>query len=97
MKVKASIKKLCEACRIVKRRGKLYVVCKDNPKVKLALDDAWMPRNEPQHRSGWRMPPPRPPRPEVLLPHHRPLTCSTSSGRESILMRRQKFHLQHQQ
>jgi large subunit ribosomal protein L36 len=33
MKVKASIKKLCEACRIVKRRGRLYVVCKDNPKV----------------------------------------------------------------
>ena len=33
MKVKASIKKLCEACRIVKRRGRLYVVCKENPKV----------------------------------------------------------------
>ncbi|KAI7839823.1 hypothetical protein COHA_006444 [Chlorella ohadii] len=34
MKVKASIKKLCEACRIVKRRGRLYVICKDNPKHK---------------------------------------------------------------
>lgn len=33
MKVKASIKKLCEACRIVKRRGRLYVICKENPKV----------------------------------------------------------------
>lgn len=34
MKVRASIKKLCEACRIVKRRGRLYVVCKENPKHK---------------------------------------------------------------
>lgn len=33
MKVKSSIRKLCEACRIVKRRGRLYVVCKDNKKV----------------------------------------------------------------
>lgn len=35
MKVKASIKRLCEACRIVKRRGRLYVVCKENRKVRL--------------------------------------------------------------
>lgn len=33
MKVKASIKRLCEACRIVKRRGRLYVICSANPKV----------------------------------------------------------------
>lgn len=36
MKVRASIKRLCEACRIVKRRGKLFVVCKDNRKVRQA-------------------------------------------------------------
>ncbi|KAL4421165.1 hypothetical protein ABPG77_003348 [Micractinium sp. CCAP 211/92] len=34
MKVRASIKKLCEACRIVKRRGRLFVICKENPKHK---------------------------------------------------------------
>ncbi|KAL4522662.1 hypothetical protein Ndes2526B_g00993 [Nannochloris sp. 'desiccata'] len=34
MKVKASIKKLCDACKIVRRRGRLYVVCKENPKHK---------------------------------------------------------------
>lgn len=34
MKVRASIKRLCEACRIVKRRGKLFVVCKENRKVR---------------------------------------------------------------
>ena len=32
MKVKASIKKRSEDCKIVKRKGKLYVICKKNPK-----------------------------------------------------------------
>ena len=31
MKVKASIKKRSEDCKIVKRKGKLYVICKKNP------------------------------------------------------------------
>eukprot|EP00890_Picochlorum_soloecismus_P004532 jgi/Picsp_1/507/NSC_00505-R1_ribosomal protein l36 len=34
MKVRASVKKLCDACRIVRRRGRLYVVCKENKKHK---------------------------------------------------------------
>ena len=34
MKVKASIKKRSEDCKIVKRKGKLYVICKKNPKFK---------------------------------------------------------------
>jgi ribosomal protein L36 len=34
MKVRTSIKRLCEACRIVKRRGRLYVVCTKVPKHK---------------------------------------------------------------
>ena len=33
MKVRASIKKRCDKCKIVKRRGKLYVIC-ENPKHK---------------------------------------------------------------
>ncbi|MCH7541229.1 50S ribosomal protein L36 [Patescibacteria group bacterium] len=33
MKVKASIKKRCTNCQIVKRRGRLYVIC-DNPRHK---------------------------------------------------------------
>ena len=33
MKVRASVRKLCDACRFVRRRGRLYVVCKDNKKV----------------------------------------------------------------
>ena len=31
MKVKASIKKRSEDCKIVKRKGRLYVICKKNP------------------------------------------------------------------
>jgi len=33
MKVRASVKKMCDRCKIVKRRGKLYVICA-NPKHK---------------------------------------------------------------
>ncbi|MDH4330926.1 MAG: 50S ribosomal protein L36 [Candidatus Moranbacteria bacterium] len=33
MKVKASIKKICAQCKIVRRRGTLYVIC-SNPKHK---------------------------------------------------------------
>ena len=35
MKVKATIKKRSEDCKIVKRKGKLYVICKKNPKFKM--------------------------------------------------------------
>ncbi len=33
MKVKASVKKICDKCKIVKRKGILRVIC-DNPKHK---------------------------------------------------------------
>ncbi|MCE2406009.1 MAG: 50S ribosomal protein L36 [Pseudomonadales bacterium] len=33
MKVRASIKKMCRNCKIVRRRGVLYVIC-DDPKHK---------------------------------------------------------------
>lgn len=34
MKVRASVKKICEHCRIVRRKGKIYVVCKRSVKHK---------------------------------------------------------------
>mmetsp|Transcript_29636 Transcript_29636/g.49809 ORF Transcript_29636/g.49809 Transcript_29636/m.49809 type:complete len:112 (+) Transcript_29636:168-503(+) len=34
MKVKSSLRKLCDLCRFVRRRRKLYVVCSSNPKHK---------------------------------------------------------------
>ncbi|MDP4219485.1 MAG: 50S ribosomal protein L36 [bacterium] len=34
MKVQASVKKRCEHCKIVVRRGVVRVICKTNPKHK---------------------------------------------------------------
>ena len=34
MKVRASVKKRSEECKIVKRKGRLYVINKNNPKFK---------------------------------------------------------------
>ncbi len=34
MKVRASVKKICDHCKIVKRRGVVYVICKKNPRHK---------------------------------------------------------------
>ena len=33
MKVKASAKKICDKCKIIKRKGKVMVIC-ENPKHK---------------------------------------------------------------
>ena len=33
MKVRASVKKICPKCKIIQRRGKVYVIC-ENPKHK---------------------------------------------------------------
>ncbi|MEI6650335.1 MAG: 50S ribosomal protein L36 [Candidatus Moraniibacteriota bacterium] len=33
MKVRASVKKICSQCKVVKRRGKVFVIC-TNPKHK---------------------------------------------------------------
>lgn len=35
MKVRASIKKRSEDCKIVRRKGRLYVISKKNPKFKM--------------------------------------------------------------
>ncbi|BAT76350.1 hypothetical protein LR48_Vigan01g258500 [Vigna angularis] len=34
MKVRSSVKKMCTFCQIVKRRGRIYVICSGNPKHK---------------------------------------------------------------
>jgi large subunit ribosomal protein L36 len=33
MKVQASVRKICQKCQIVKRKGKIFVIC-ENPKHK---------------------------------------------------------------
>ncbi|MGE3108234.1 MAG: 50S ribosomal protein L36 [Phycisphaerales bacterium] len=34
MKVKASVKKMCASCQVVRRKGKVRVICKSDPKHK---------------------------------------------------------------
>ncbi|MBI5865142.1 MAG: 50S ribosomal protein L36 [Planctomycetes bacterium] len=34
MKVRTSVKRICEGCKIVKRRGVVKVICKTNPRHK---------------------------------------------------------------
>jgi large subunit ribosomal protein L36 len=34
MKVRASVKRMCDNCKVVKRKGIVRVICKKNPKHK---------------------------------------------------------------
>jgi large subunit ribosomal protein L36 len=34
MKVRPSVKRMCENCRIIKRHGRILVICSNNPKHK---------------------------------------------------------------
>jgi large subunit ribosomal protein L36 len=34
MKVKASVKRICAQCQVVRRKGKVRVICKSDPKHK---------------------------------------------------------------
>lgn len=34
MKVRSSVKKMCEYCRTIKRKGRVYILCTANPKHK---------------------------------------------------------------
>ncbi|MDO5003410.1 MAG: 50S ribosomal protein L36 [bacterium] len=34
MKVKASVKPICANCKVVKRKGKIRIICSKNPKHK---------------------------------------------------------------
>ncbi|MCS6815367.1 MAG: 50S ribosomal protein L36 [Cyanobacteria bacterium] len=34
MKVRASVKKMCEKCRVIRRHGRVMVICAANPKHK---------------------------------------------------------------
>lgn len=34
MKVRASVKRICEGCKVVRRKGRVYVICSVNPRHK---------------------------------------------------------------
>ncbi|MFA7116054.1 MAG: 50S ribosomal protein L36 [Bacteroidales bacterium] len=35
MKVKTSVKKRSADCKVVRRKGRVYIICKKNPKFKM--------------------------------------------------------------
>lgn len=34
MKVRSSVKRICEGCKLIRRKGKVYVICSANPRHK---------------------------------------------------------------
>ena len=34
MKVRSSVKRICESCKIVQRKGKIFVICSSDPRHK---------------------------------------------------------------
>ncbi len=34
MKVRASVKKMCSKCKVLRRKGRVFVICTANPKHK---------------------------------------------------------------
>jgi large subunit ribosomal protein L36 len=34
MKVRASVKKMCDKCKVIRRKGAVRVICKNDPKHK---------------------------------------------------------------
>jgi large subunit ribosomal protein L36 len=34
MKVRPSVKKMCDRCKIIRRRGRILVICSSNPRHK---------------------------------------------------------------
>jgi len=34
MKVRSSVKRICENCKVVRRRGTVFVICSSNPRHK---------------------------------------------------------------
>ncbi|KAL1372962.1 hypothetical protein HN51_003004 [Arachis hypogaea] len=49
MKVRSSVKKMCEFCRTVKRRGRVYVLCTANPKHKQRQGMSTFANEAPSH------------------------------------------------
>jgi len=34
MKVRPSVKRMCDRCKIIRRRGRVFVICSSNPRHK---------------------------------------------------------------
>ena len=40
MRVRAAVRRLCDSCRVVIRRKRVFIVCKANPKVSICSLDS---------------------------------------------------------
>ncbi|KAK1403536.1 Ribosomal protein [Heracleum sosnowskyi] len=83
MKVRSSVKKMCEFCRTVKRRGRVYVLCTANPKHK-----------QRQGMSTFAYEAPLPPvvsSTETSVKQGTSLGPSFSAGLPSLISRRTRF------
>ncbi|KAJ8595897.1 hypothetical protein M405DRAFT_267682 [Rhizopogon salebrosus TDB-379] len=50
MKVRSSVKVMCDGCSVVKRKGRVYIVCSKNPKHKQVVKDSYLePSNLGNH------------------------------------------------
>ena len=50
MKVKASVKKICRNCKIVRRNGVLYVICKTDQKHTQRQGELWLGLQESMYQ-----------------------------------------------
>ncbi|KAF8974053.1 ribosomal protein L36-domain-containing protein [Flammula alnicola] len=50
MKVRSSVKVMCEGCNVVRRKGRVYVVCSKNPKHK---QDDYLGQQSHCHCQQW--------------------------------------------
>ena len=54
MKVRSSVKRYCEGCRIVRRERTVFVICAKNPKHKVSdrLGPRWESSADAMHRNS---------------------------------------------
>lgn len=50
MKVRSSVKKMCEYCRTIKRKGRVYIMCTANPKHKQRQGMSTFAYEAPSHQ-----------------------------------------------
>ena len=43
MKVRSSVKTMCDGCQVVKRKGRIYIICSKNPKHKQVCPETLIP------------------------------------------------------
>lgn len=94
MKVRSSVKKLCDSCSIVLRKGRVYVICPVNPRHKQVRRGSFLAGRKHTHfRCSARVR-----RCEDIVPHtvhrlsHNPLTLGDRKAHLTVSIDAQCFH-----